>query len=618
MNYWNCKANKFLLAHPMIERSEKMAKMEDEYYFTVVDYTLFVVLLFLSALTGVYIAFKHKLERKRKREDVKEYLTGNRDLKPFPVAMSLIASYISGVTMLGTPAEMYNFGAQYWLVVVAMSFSGAVVAFVYLPVFTKLRVSSSYEYLELRFNEHLRTIASVFFLIDEILFLPTLVYVPSLALSQVSGVNHHVVGIISCAVCVFYTLLGGLRAVIYTDTWQTALMFVADIVIVVHGVVAVGGFKPIIDIGLEGERIQAIDFYPSMYKRYNIYVILIGGFTYWTSFNSCNQTMVQRYLSLPNDKQAQLSVGIFTFGVVFFISLCCFAGLVVYTFYHDCDPLTSGRIVKSDQILPLFVVESSGYLSGMPGLFIAGVYGAGLSTLSVVLNSAAIVILEDLVQGAFHIRMKEEIVKPISKVIIFIVGVITYSMVFVIENLGGIFEVATILTSINAGTMFGLFSLGILIPWSNTKGAIVGSITGYVFTCIVAFGNKYATSAGLVLAPALPISVDGCYEKYDLNVTKEETEYPDESNVFPLFRLAYLWIAPVGLMSVITVGVITSLITGKTNVNTIDPDLISPVCQGFLPEAAKEYAGTAVKKVEHKRLLDRQANTPAPATQQQR
>ena len=66
-----------------------MSKMK--YYFGVVDYILFAALLFLSAMTGVYFGFRHKLYKKRKREDLKDYLTANRNLKPFPVAMSLIA-----------------------------------------------------------------------------------------------------------------------------------------------------------------------------------------------------------------------------------------------------------------------------------------------------------------------------------------------------------------------------------------------------------------------------------------------------------------------------------------------------------------------------------------------
>lgn len=83
---------------------------------------------------------------------------------------------------------------------------------------------------------------------------------------------------------------------------------------------------------------------PSPYERQSLWAVLIGGFFYWTSFNSVNQTMVQRYMSLPSLKKAQWSVAIFTIGIVLFISVCCFAGLLVYNFYRNCDPLTAGLI----------------------------------------------------------------------------------------------------------------------------------------------------------------------------------------------------------------------------------------------------------------------------------
>ncbi|KAH0821481.1 hypothetical protein GEV33_001310 [Tenebrio molitor] len=437
--------------------------------------------------------------------------------------MSLIASYISGVTMLGTPAEIYNFGAQYWLIVFAMCLSGFTVATVYLPVFTKLQVCSSYE--------------------------------------------------------------GGLKAVVYTDTWQTVVMFISVLVVVILGIISVGGMNVIIERAYAGNRLHSLN--PNMYDRYTVFSVLIGGFTYWTSFNSVHQTMVQRYLSLPNDKQAKLSVGIFTVGVVFFISMCCFAGVLVFSTYYDCDPLTANRISNSDQLIPLFVVETAGHLRGVPGLFIAGVFGAALSSLSVVLNSTSVVLLEDVFKGVCHFDLTETRAKIISKCIVLILGVISVCLVFVVEHMGGVFEVASSLSAIVAGTMFGVFSLGMLIPWANTKGAVAGAIAGFIMSCIVSYGGQYASSAKLIVHPTLPISVDGCAETYGINVTAPPPiVYPDESAVFPLFRLSYLWITPIGVVTVMIVGVITSFLTGKTDIRFLDPELISPVCQWILPEEA--------------------------------
>lgn len=79
-----------------------------------------------------------------------------------------ILSYISGVTILGTPSEIYNYGIQYWLIVVPILLMGIAVSFVYLPVFMSLKVGSSYEYLELRFSSAVRSMASFMFVLDEV------------------------------------------------------------------------------------------------------------------------------------------------------------------------------------------------------------------------------------------------------------------------------------------------------------------------------------------------------------------------------------------------------------------------------------------------------------------
>lgn len=138
------------------------------YRFHLIDYLVFGSMLVFSASVGVYFGYFNKSKSKRqtttdRRNDdetlstaekkttdfgsksMLEYLLGSRKLKSFPVAMSLVASYISGVTVLGTPAEIYNFGTQYWLIIVPIFLMGFIVSYVYLPVFCSLKVGSSYE-----------------------------------------------------------------------------------------------------------------------------------------------------------------------------------------------------------------------------------------------------------------------------------------------------------------------------------------------------------------------------------------------------------------------------------------------------------------------------------------
>ncbi|CAH1117769.1 unnamed protein product [Phaedon cochleariae] len=580
---------------------------KDLYHFEIVDYVVFSSMLLLSALTGLYYGCRSKYCKSESGQTLSEYLTGNRNLKPFPVALSLIASYVSGVTILGTPSDIYLFGTQYWLIVISIWLSGLVVSTVYLPVFLKLQVHSSYEYLELRFSSVVRTIASVFFVLDEVMFLPIIIYVPSLAFNQVTGINIHLIGTIVSVVCVFYTFMGGLKAVVWTDSWQVIAMFISVVLVVILGSISVGGPSVIIDLTSKGNRFDFFNSNPSMYERYTIFSVIIGGFSYWTCFNSVNQTMVQRYLSLPTERQSKISVLIFTIGVSGFVWICCYAGILVYATYYGCDPLSMGRIQADDQILPLFVMETVGHLRGVPGLFIAGVFGAALSSLSVVLNSTAQVFLEDFLKGCMKMTLSERIATIVVKAVILVLGIIAVGFLYVVEHMGGVLAMASSLSAIAASVSCGMFTLGMLIPWANSYGAIAGAISGAVMSGLVSFGGQFVSAAKLVVAHRLPVFVnDSCFEKYGIpnDTTVTPIIYPDESDIFPLFRLSFMWITPIGVISVLLVGMIVSLLTGKTDMRSMDPELISPVAKWMLPAEAQRYAGSAIRKARNREILE--------------
>lgn len=144
-----------------------MTDNQDGFMFHGIDYAVFGAMLVFSASVGIYFGYCNKSKSKKRNsiqrqrvsdeafadkkttdfgsKSMLEYLLGSRKLKSFPVAMSLVASYISGVTVLGTPAEIYNFGTQYWLIILPIFLMGFVVSYVYLPVFCSLKVGSSYE-----------------------------------------------------------------------------------------------------------------------------------------------------------------------------------------------------------------------------------------------------------------------------------------------------------------------------------------------------------------------------------------------------------------------------------------------------------------------------------------
>ena len=115
---------------------------------------------------------------------------------------------------------------------------------------------------------------------------------------------------------------------------------------------------------------------------------------------------------------------------------------MVYAEYWKCDPKSSGIVKSDDQLFPVYVMETVGNFRGIPGLFIAGVFGAALSSLSVVLNSTAGVLLEDICKGCFKSRPSEKSAAIIVKGSILILGCLAMVFLLVVERLGGILEVS--------------------------------------------------------------------------------------------------------------------------------------------------------------------------------
>jgi solute carrier family 5 (sodium-coupled monocarboxylate transporter), member 8/12 len=205
----------------------------------------------IPALIGIYFGFISKT----KQNNTKEYLLGGKSMNFFPIATSLIASHISGITLMSIPAEMYANGTQYAVMVIPAIVVGIALTFIYLPVFYELQLTSSFQYLEMRFDKSVRNVASFIYAISIIIFVPIIVYVPALAFSQVSGINLHVITFVTSLICVFYTTVGGLKAVVWTDTLQFLLMIGAIVCVIALGLQTTGGFQNVWEAAERGGRL---------------------------------------------------------------------------------------------------------------------------------------------------------------------------------------------------------------------------------------------------------------------------------------------------------------------------------------------------------------------------
>ncbi|XP_046396482.1 sodium-coupled monocarboxylate transporter 1 isoform X2 [Ischnura elegans] len=496
--------------------------------------------------------------------------------------------------MVGTPSEVYFHGLQYWLIFIGILFMAVTLSYVYLPVFMNLHISSSYEYLELRFNRHVRAAACGLFVLDEILFLPIVLYVPSLTFNLVTGFNIHCIGAIVCAVCIFYTSVGGLKAVVWADTLQIILMFFSLVVVVIVGLSQIGGLGIVWSRAVEGGRVNLLNFDPNPLERHTVWTVIIGGYVYWTSFNAVNQTMVQRYLTLSSLKEARKSMIYFTFGIFLFVSFCCLSGLLIYSTYHNCDPLKAKLIDSGDQLLPLYVMHTAHHIFGFPGLFIAGVFSAALSSLSTVMNSTTCVVMKDLLDSYFQVKFKSTgIVALLARGLIIFLGLIAIGGIYIVSKLGGILQVAYTISAVAAGTSFGVFTLGITCPFANTKGALAGGMAAIVLMSWCCIGQQISVASGRIPLHTLPILMDACPVMAPLNssafdsvhqevLSATQSDEEPDSEVFMLYRLSYLYLSSLGLISVMVVGSLVSLCTGMTDVSKLNANLFAPPVRRWL------------------------------------
>ncbi|XP_022090148.1 sodium-coupled monocarboxylate transporter 1-like [Acanthaster planci] len=566
-----------------------MAGPEDAANFGVWDYVVFGCMLLISLGIGFFYGCTGG-----KQQTAAEFLLADRNMNPIPVAMSLVASFISAITVLGTPAEVYIFGSMFWLFCFSYPVVGLAVSRLFIPVFFRLNVTSANEYLELRFNKAVRVSATITFFLNMVFYMGLVIYAPALAFNAVTDVSLWGSVLATGLVCTLYTTVGGMKAVLWTDVFQTCVMFGGFIAVIIEGTMRLGGLGNVWRIAEEGGRIDFWNFSFDPTIRHTFWSIVIGGSFTWSTSYGVNQAQVQRYITTGSVKRAWVALGLAGAGMVIVGSVSCLSGLVMYSFYADrqCDPLTSGKISQTDQLIPYFMMDLFGRIPGLPGFFTSAVFSAALSTVSSGLNALAAVTAEDLVKPCFP-HISEERYALATKGIAFGFGLLCVLLAYITSLLSqGILQLALSLFGMTGGPLLGLFSLGMFFPWTNSKGAIVGLLAGLTFAFWVGIG-------AIIYPPSIyrpPLTIEGCNLTTSITTPSPllmttTTIAPETSPIGELYSLSYAWYACAFWLVTVVVGLLVSFLTGATKRQDIDPVLRSHCVDGVyccLPEVIKK------------------------------
>ncbi|XP_036675383.3 sodium-coupled monocarboxylate transporter 1 isoform X5 [Drosophila suzukii] len=568
-------------------------------HFGIVDYLVFIAMLAVCAVIGFYFGFiekkqkKQKLAKKdgggaagveeRRGSEALDYLVGGRQMKVFPVALSLVASFVSGISLLGTSTEIYVYGTQYAFILVTLAISGAISWYIFLPVFCNLQLTSTYEYFQLRYGAGIRNLGSVLFIVGTMLWLPVALYVPAITYNQVTGTGIHVITPIVCTICTFYTCVGGLKAVIWTDVIQSFVMFGSILAVCIKGTFDVGGLGVVLQRNEDGGRLNSPEWTWDPTVRLSMLSVILGGTLHKIQSSDVNQVSIQRLLSLPSYQHAKRCMLIFTLLLVFLLSCCSYLGLVSYAVYHDCDPISTKLAAAVDQLPSLLMMRTLGSLPGLPGLFVSGVFSAVLSSLSTGLNSLACVITQDILRPLLKKPMTERQTAFWLRAIVVVCGFSCLGMVNIVEKLGQVVPLATSTAAVSMGPLLGIYCMGVGLPWVKGKSVLLGSLVSFLVLSWICVKAQLAQMNGEIRYPKLPVSVDGCDYAFD-NQTVHETIHgyrPSERN---LYHLSFLWYTALGGVICTIVSLLAGLIFGWEDLNKMDPALITPCMRRFLPK----------------------------------
>ncbi|MCJ8743456.1 hypothetical protein PDJAM_G00094270 [Pangasius djambal] len=577
----------------------------DQMHFTAVDYAIFVLLLVASAGIGLFHAFSGG-----RQSTTREFLLADRSMSCLPVSLSLLATFQSAVAILGAPAEIYAYGTQYWFLGCSYFLGLLIPAHIFIPVFYRLRLSSTYQYLELRFNKTVRICGTVTFIFQMVIYMGVVLYAPALALNAVTGFDLWGAVLAMGLVCTLYTTLGGLKAVIWTDVFQTVVMFAGQLAVIVVGTHQAGGMAEVWMKAQNGSRISGIELNPDPLERHTFWTLAVGGIFLMLALYGVNQAQVQRYLSSRSEREAIMSCYVVFPCQQIVLALGCLMGLVMFARYGEDSPLDKGYVQTNDQMVLYFVMDVLRDLPGLPGLFVACLFSGALSTISSAFNSLATVTMEDLIKP-FYPGMTEARATLLSKGLALGYGLVCLAMAYIASLMGSVLQAALSIFGMVGGPLLGLFCLGMFFPWANSIGAVTGLVAGLIMAFWIGIGSFVSR----MQAPGTPIfnttiiHDTGNTTAIMTTVITSITAKPRPTGLQALYSLSYMWYSAHNSATVVVVGLLVSLLTGPWKEEELTPGTVYPVfgmLLFFLPERYREKL-CCVTPLEHKsKALDRQ------------
>jgi len=433
----------------------------------------------------------------REQHTTEDYFVGGRRMHWLPIGLSIFAGTFSSLSFVGLPRD-----AAYddWHLLTAILMIPLVVMPIvgcwFIPLYFRLRVTSAYEYLQWRFHRSVRLLASGLFVLYTIGWMGALLTAVGEILQPVLQLSDAQLVFAVIAVGAFataYTTLGGVKAVVWTDALQALVLGGGMLVVLLMAVDRIdGGWRTVWQVGQEHHKFDMARWQFD-FQRPNLPAAIAFGLFVYLAGHAVHFTAVQRYVSMPSLRAARRALVVNGAMVAVVCVVFFLVGTTMFVFYHPDATTTafdgadhpnwheqlkhtdakanSNEKNLEDQLLPRFILSEIP-TPGLMGLLLAGLFAAAMSSMDSGINSLTATVVCDWLRS-------ERSSLAGSRILTVVFGALAVGTAVLLQRIDlPVFHILMTIAGTFLGLMLGVFLLGMLFPWANTPGALVGVAVG--------------------------------------------------------------------------------------------------------------------------------------------
>lgn len=407
-----------------------------------------------------------------------DFFLGGQKIPWWAAGLSIFGSKLSALTFIAIPAKAYATDWTYVMNNVMIVAIAPIVTFFYLPYFRRLKLTSVYEYLRIRFDSRVKFLGSLTFVIFQLSRLGVVIYLPALVLSTVTGINIFTCILLTTLITTAYSVAGGIEAVVWTEVMQVFVLLGGALAsfffITAH---THGGFSGFLHEAFQQDKFRVANLGWSISQPV-LWVVAVGALLTNLVTYTSDQVVVQRYLTTATEGEARRSIYTNALMVIPASIIFFGVGTALWYFYRqhpgNLDP--NGR---TDDVFPWFISQQ--LPAGLSGLVIAGLFAATMSTISSSMNSIATVVTTDFYK-TFYKQASDRQCLGFARWFTVILGVLGCGIACYLVYLqnASIWDQYLKIIGLFGGCLAGMFTAGIFFPRINGRGIFAGFVVSSI------------------------------------------------------------------------------------------------------------------------------------------